>query len=231
MPSFMKGYQILLAKDLVRELKTKESLSSMLVYAVLVLAIYGAALSQSSPDFDRLSIAGGLIWVLILFTSLLGFNRSFAYEMESRSFDALLLAPLERPLIFLSKMSSNLIILLVVECISVPLFFFLFLSGLPLSLNLGHFILSLLVGSLGIAGVGTFLASLTLESKGKEILLALVMVPLIFPLLYSCVSASSLVLMAVSGYEAEFWRVLAMGGLYDVVMLVAAYALYEFVVG
>ncbi len=229
MMSFAKSFMVLLKKDLLRELKTKEILTSMLVYAVLVLAIYGAALSQADTSFDIISVASGLLWVLILFTSLLALHRSFGFEIETRCIDALLMSPIERPVIFLAKMSANFIYLLLIELISVPLFFFFFLSGQELHINLFLFILPLIVGSLGIAGVGTFLASLTLEGKNKEILLSLLMVPLIFPLIYSCVASNTMVLLAVEGFEAEFWRSLAMGGLYDLIMLVAAYALYEFI--
>ena len=81
-PSAWRQYRTLLAKDLRQEMHTKEMLTSMGLYALLVLVVYGAALAQSTSRLDVLQLSGGLLWAVILFTSLLGLNRSFSYEKE-----------------------------------------------------------------------------------------------------------------------------------------------------
>lgn len=223
-------YKALVAKDIRLEMKTRKMITSMAVYAVLVLTIYGAALSQTGDAFDVLQVASGLLWALILFTSLLGLNRSFANETENRSLDAILLAPLDRALIFLGKASSNLLFMLVVEVLTVPLFFFFFLGGVQVGPQAVLMILPLIVGTIGIAGVGTLLATITMNTQGKDILLAILLIPVIFPLLYACVAATSVVLVGVEGQLPVFWRSLVIAGGYDVIMVAASYALYEFVV-
>ncbi|MEG2369466.1 MAG: heme exporter protein CcmB, partial [Raoultibacter sp.] len=123
-PSTFKQYKNLLAKDMQQEFRTKEMLTSMGIYALLVLVVYGAALAQTSSTLDILQMSGGLLWALIVFTSLLGLNRSFAHEKEQGCLEGILLVPLDRSVIFLAKATSNLLFLLVVEVIAVPLFYF-----------------------------------------------------------------------------------------------------------
>ena len=90
--------------------------------------------------------------------------------------------------------------------------------------------LPLVVGSVGIAGVGTFLSTMTMDTRGKDVLLAILFIPVIFPLLYACVSATSIALVGIEGQMVDFWRSLAMAGGYDVIMIAAAWGLYEFIV-
>ena len=99
-PSAFAQYRALLMKDVRQELRTREMLTSMVVYALLVLTIYGAALAQVGDDLQVLSCAGGLLWALIVFTSLLGLNRSFSHETESGCLEGLLLAPIARAVVF-----------------------------------------------------------------------------------------------------------------------------------
>ncbi len=90
---FWAQYRALLAKDVRMELRTREMVVSMGVYALLVLTVYGATMSQTGDAFDVLSVAAGLLWAMIVFTSLLGLNRSFANEVENGCLEGVLLAP------------------------------------------------------------------------------------------------------------------------------------------
>lgn len=229
-PSLLAQAAILFAKDMRLELRTRSMSTSMGVYALLVLTIYGAALSQTSDAFDILQIASGLLWALILFTALLGLNRSFAHEQENGCFEGLLIAPLERPALFLAKAAANFVFIFAVELMSVPLFFFFFLGGTELAHAPLLLLLPLVVGSLGIAGVGTLFATITLNISGKDMLLAILLIPVIFPLLYVCVSATSVIFVGAPDGLIQLWRSLLLGVGYDVIMFGAAYALYEFVV-
>lgn len=228
---FWAQYKALLAKDVRMELRTRDMVVSMGVYALLVLTVYGATMSQTGDAFDILSVAAGLLWALIVFTSLLGLNRSFANEVENGCLEGVLLAPVSRAAIYLAKMTSNLLFLAVVELIATPLFFVFFLSGAQLAATAPYIVWPLLVGSVGIAGVGTFLSTMTMDTRGKDVLLAILFIPVIFPLLYACVSATSIALLGVEGQMVQFWRSLIMAGGYDVIMVAAAWGLYDFIVG
>ena len=187
--SAWRQYKALLAKDVRQEIRTREMLVSMGVYAVLVLTVYGAALAQVGDRLQVVSFAAGLLWALIVFTSLLGLNRSFGRETETGCLDGILLAPVDRAVVFLAKATTNLLFLLIVEVVVVPLFFLFFLSGL-----------------------------------------AILFIPVVFPLLYACVSATGVAFMGVEGTFGTFWTSCGIALGYDVVMIAAAWGLYEFVV-
>lgn len=228
--STFQHFRILLAKDLRREFRTKEMLSSMGIYTLLVLVIFGTALVQATSKIDILQISGGLFWALIVFTSLLGLGRSFAFEKEDGALEGILLVPLDRSVIFLSKLTANLLFLLIVEIIAIPLFFLFFLSGEALGPTLPLAIWPLLIGTIGIAGIGTLLATITINTRGKDVLLALLFVPLIFPLLYACVSATTLAITGGGTLMDVYVPALALAAGYDVIMILVSWLLYDFVV-
>ncbi len=229
--SSMRQFKAILRKDIVMEMRTKEMLTSMGLYAVLVLVVYEIALSQAGSSFEVLRIAAGLLWLAIIFTSLLGLNRSLVHEKDQGCLDALLLSPVDRPVIFFAKATGNLIFLGMVEIIVLPLFYFFFIGGKALGGPLWMLPLPLIVGSIGIAGVGTLLATMSVNTTGKDFILAVLFIPVMFPLLFACVAATSAVLIGDPGYVDTYWRSLALGGGYDVIMILAAFGLYEFIIG
>ena len=230
-PSAWSQYRTLLAKDVRMELRTRDMIVSMGVYALLVLTVYGATLSQTGDSLDVLSVAAGLLWALIVFTSLLGLNRSFSHETADGCLEGVLLAPVSRGAIFFAKATSNFLFLAVVEVIAVPLFFLFFLGSAQVAETAPLIVLPLLVGTIGVASVGTFLSTMTIDTRGKDVLLAILFIPLIFPLLYACVSSTAVALTGVEGQMVTFWRSLALAGGYDVIMAAVAWGLYDFVLG
>jgi heme exporter protein B len=229
-PSTFAQYRNLLAKDLLHEFRTREMLTSMGIYALLVLVVFGAALSQVVESLDILRMSGGLIWALIVFTALLGLNRSFTHEREEGSLEAVLLAPLDRSVIFLAKASSNLLFLAVVELIALPLFYFLFLTSTTPSPSLVLALAPLAAGTVGIVGIGTLLSTITMNTRGKDVLLAVLFIPLAYPLLYACASATTAAIVGGEMAMAAFVPALALAIGYDVVMVLVCWLLYDFVV-
>lgn len=228
-PSTFTQYRILLGKDLRQEFRTREMLTSMGIYAFLVLIIFGAALSQAARGFDVLQVSGGLIWALIVFTSLLGLNRSFSHEKEEGVLEGILLVPLDRSVIFLAKATSNLLFLAVVELITLPLFYFFFLTGSAPAPTLWMIVGPLVAGTLGIVGIGTLLATITMNTRGKDVLLAVLFIPLIYPLLYACTAATTVAVLG-GDVMGSYVPALALAAGYDVIMLLASWLLYDFVV-
>jgi heme exporter protein B len=229
--SAMRQFKAILRKDIVMELRTKEMLTSMGLYTLLTLVVYYVALSQSGNGFDVRLIAGGLLWLAFLFTSMLGLNRSLVHEKDQGCLEALLLSPLDRPVIFFGKAVGNLIFLLIVEVLTIPIFMLMFLSNRPIVGPLWGIALSLLVGAIGIAGMGTLLATMSVNTTGKDFILAVLFVPIMFPLLYASVAATSAIIIGNPGYMSLFWSATGIGAGYDVIMLMAAYGLYEFIIG
>ncbi len=229
-PSTLRQYRNLLAKDLRQEFRTKEMLISMGIYALLVIVVYGAAFGFSAERIDIARMSGGLLWSLIVFTSLLGLNRSFSHEKEQGCLEGILLVPLDRSVVYLAKATSNLLFLLVVEVLSIPLFYFFFLTSAELAPQAAFAAAPLALGTVGIAGVGTMLSTITINTRGKDVMLAILFVPLAYPLLFACVSATT---SALSG--GEFWMdaygiSVIMAAAYDVIMLAVCWVLYDFAV-
>ena len=149
-PSTWRHFCILLRKDLRREFRTREMLTSMGLYALLVIIVFGAALALVSRGIDIANMGGGLIWVLIVFTSLLGLGRSFAYEKDQACMEGVLLVPMDRSVIFLAKAVANALFMLIVEAIAVPLFYFFFMTGADAPETLPWVIAPLLLGTVGM---------------------------------------------------------------------------------
>jgi heme exporter protein B len=120
--------------------------------------------------------------------------------------------------------------LLVVEIIALPLFYFFFLPGETPASSLPLVIWPLLIGSVGIAGVGTLLATITASAHGKDVLLAILFVPVIYPLLHAVVSATTVAITGSEDLMAIYAPALALAGGYDVIMLSLSWLLYDFVI-
>ena len=229
-PSTFQQYATLLRKDLTHEFRTKEMLTSMGIYALLVIIVYGAALALTARGLDIAQMGGGLIWVLIVFTSLLGLNRSFAHEKEQGCLEGILLVPLDRSVVFLAKATSNFLFMLAVEVMSVPLFYFFFMTGTDVAPTFWFIVAPLLVGTLGMAGIGTMLSTITVNTRSKDVMLAVLFIPLIYPLLYACVTATTGAILGAEAWTDLFVVPLVLAGGYDIVMIIVCWVLYDFVV-
>jgi heme exporter protein B len=162
---------------------------------------------------------------------MLGLNRSLVHEKDQGVLDARLLAPVDLPVIFFAKATGNLIFLLIVQAMSVPVFYFLFLQGKGFGGPLWMLPLSILVASVGVAGVGTLLATMSVNSRGKDVLLAVMFIPVMYPLLLGAVSAAQSAFIGGPRAMSEFWQAMGFIGGFDVIMLLAAFGLYEFIIG
>ena len=232
-PRRASGWQVfraLLTKDLRQEFRTRDMLTSMGIYAVLVLIVYGVALGTTMRPTDAVRLSAGLLWALVVFTSLLGLNRSFAHEQENAQLEGILLVPLDRGAIYLAKVCANVIFLFGVEIICVPAFWFLFLIDAPVAGSAAWFLMPLALGTIGIAGVGTLMSTITMHTRGRDVLLAVLLIPVIFPLLYACVSATGAAISGAVDWQNTVLIGVALAGGYDIIMILVSWLLYDFVV-
>lgn len=223
----------LLKKDMIAELRTKEMLTSMFLFALLAMVIFNYGLGstvKTGARLDLTGIAGGLAWVIFAFMSLLGLNRSFVHEKDEGCLDGLLLAPVDRSLIYIAKMIGNLVFLGLVEIITLPIFsvFFVSVNYLP---RLWLVILSLVLGTLGMSAVGTLLATISINTKARDLMLPILFLPVIIPVIIAAVQSTG---AAISGApealkNAPTW--IGMLVFYDIVFMLASYGLYDYVIG
>lgn len=174
-------------KDFLIELKTRELLSSMFVFAVLVILIFIFSIDLSIVN--SIDVGPGVLWVAILFAGTLGLNRSFALEKENECLQGLMLTPMDRSALYFGKMISNMIFLLIMEAFILPVFMVFF--NIDLLPHLGSLILVILMGTLGFSALGTLLSSLASNLKTREIMLPILLYPLMVPLVIGSVKMTS----------------------------------------
>jgi len=219
---YLRAVGAVVWKDLAAELRSRELLSGMLVFALLVILIFNFALELDLAT--RRTVTSGVLWVTFAFAGTLGLNRSMAVERDRGCLDGLLLAPVDRSALYFGKALGNLMFMLIVEAIVLPAYSILY------SVNLFHpgLIGVVLLGSIGYAAVGTLLASMAVQARTRDVLLPILLFPVVLPVLISAVKATNAVLLGLEA--AELWPWLNLLIAYDVIFTSAAFMLFDFVV-
>lgn len=221
-PNFFKAMFAVVQKDLAAELRSRELLSAMLVFSMLVILIFNFAL-ELEPDI-RQKVTSGVLWATFAFAGTLGLNRSMAIEKDRGCMDGLLLAPVDRSAIYFGKVISNLVFMLIVEVIVLPMY------GILYGVNLFQpgLIGVILLGSIGYTAVGTLISTMTIQTRTRDVLLPILLFPVAIPVLLAAVKASSGFL---SG--ADFSEILVPLNLliaYDIIFIAIAFMVFDFVV-
>lgn len=220
--SFWRATVALTAKDLRAELRGRELINSMLLYSVLAVLIFSFSM-ELDRQARQTSIAG-VFWVTVIFAGMLGLNRSLAAEKDKGNLDALLLAPIDRAVLFFGKMLSNLIFMLIVAVLLMFLVTILF----NISLFKPWLALVVLLGTVGFATVGTLLSSMTVHTRARETMLPILLLPVSLPIILSAVRASTAILTAVPQADWIAWPQMLFVA--DVILLALAYVLFDYVV-
>lgn len=209
-------------KDLVTELRTKEMFSSMLVFSLMAVFIFSIALDLSASN--PIDTTPGLLWVTIAFAGTLGLNRSLAQEQENRCIDGLLLAPMDRSAIFFGKALGNLLFMSVVELVVVPVFAVLF--NVPLLR--GSVLLVIVLGTVGYAAVGTLFSTMAVNTRAREVMLPILLLPVSVPVFISAVNATGGFLAGDPVGDVVDW--LQMLVAYDAIIIAISFMTFDFVV-
>lgn len=215
---------LLAKKDLLSELKTKQILVTQIIFAGLVIVVFSFAFDPSNNMTK--AVIPGIIWVIIVFSGILGLNRSFISEQRNDTIQGLLVAPMESASIFLGKFIANFTMILIVELVSIPFLFMLF--NYKMDGSILWFILVIFVGSFGFISVGTFLAALAANSKSSEMLLPLLLFPITSPILIGVTQATRIILTDMSKLSSALsWTQMVTS--YDVIFFVVSLVLIEYV--
>ncbi|MCX6070007.1 MAG: heme exporter protein CcmB [Chloroflexi bacterium] len=220
--SYLRAVGAVVWKDLAAELRSRELISSMLVFALLVILVFNFALELDIAA--RQTVTSGVLWVTFAFAGTLGLNRSMAVERDRGCLDGLLLAPVDRSALYFGKALGNLAFMLIIEAIILPIYSILY------NVNLLHPGLMgvVLLGSIGYAAVGTLLSSMAVQARTRDVLLPILLFPVVLPVLVSAVKATNAVLLGLEA--AELWPWLNLLIAYDVIFTAAAFMLFDFVV-
>ena len=219
----MKKIWAIFRKDLLIELRTKDSFNAMLFFGIVVLVIFSFALA-SVRDVIR-SAAPGILWVAFAFSGTLGLNRMFAAEKENGCLQGLLMIPVDRGIIYLGKMLAATVFMLICEIII--FIFTLVFFNLTVWQEIPWLALIFLVGSLGFAAVGTLLSAIAVNTRMREVLLPLILFPVVLPILINAVEATNTVL---NGGDYGVLRLpLSIMSVFTIVFATIAFLLFEHV--
>jgi heme exporter protein B len=211
----MRGYAgdvlALARKDLMLELRSRDTLPAMLLFVVSALVVFHFSLPADASD----SAAYGLLWVGLVFTAFLGLVRAFVAEREEGLLDGLVLAVRDLSAIWLGKGLSTVAFLTIAAALALPAF------GLFFEPVRWPLIAAVLLANLGLASVGTLLSAMAAAARARELLLPLLFLPLVIPLVVGGVGAT---------VADDPWRYLAFLGLYDAVFAILCWATFEYVV-
>jgi heme exporter protein B len=208
-------------KDLALEGRSREMISSMFIFALIVILVFSFSFELRIEQASQ--VAPGVLWVAITFAGMLGLARSFVLERDQGCLDGLLLCPVDRGIIYLGKMVSNLLFISMTEAILLPLYLALF--DLPFHLLLLPIVL---LGTLGFSAVGTLVSAMTVHARAREVMLPILLFPLVMPALIAAVKLTGGVLDGQAWPEMRRWMQLLTG--FDVIFVVVSYVAFEYVV-
>jgi heme exporter protein B len=220
---FLRQTLAIAAKDLRSEVRGKEAINASVSFALVILLLFSFAFDLE-PEQIR-DIAGGLLWLVFAFAGTLILNRSFARELTNDSLDALLASPLSGAQLFFGKCLANYVLLLVVECVALPVFAIFYNVRLPRQLAL--LFLVMLLGSWGITVIGTMFSAMTVNLRLRELMLPTLVYPMIIPALIGSIELSRVLIVNGNLAENMIWfRILVA---FDVIFTVLSLALVEIV--
>ena len=211
----------IVSKDLALEKRSREMLSSMFIFSLIVILIFSFSFDLAVERAT--TVAPGVLWVAITFAGMLGLARSFVLERDQGCLDGLLLCPVDRSILYLGKMLGNLIFISLTLVIIVPLCFALF--NLPFQVLLLPVIL---LGTLGFSAVGTLVSAMTVHARAREVMLPILLFPLVMPALIAAVKLTAGVLDGQNWSQMQNWLQLLIG--FDVIFLVLSYLAFEYIV-
>ena len=222
--TLLKQAYLLLWKDLLVELRRRDSLLTMFFFGTLQLFVFHFAFDMAPDKIAELAPA--LLWLAFLFTGTLGLAQLFQAERDNHCLDALLLSPLDRGALFLAKTGFNFILMLLVELVVIPLFWILF--NLPAWNLLPQLFLITLLGTVGFCVLGTITAAITLRARARELLLPLVLFPLMIPVILATIRCMETVLKTGSFGDATVWLRLLIG--FDVIFMTIGVLIFDWVI-
>ncbi len=224
--SDMRRMRAIAWKDLTAERRSRAVLNAVTFLGVLILMLFGFALG---PDGDALrDAAAGALWLAILFSGILAFNRSYQIELDGGALESLLLYPGSRWSIFAGKLLANLAFVFLVELIVIPVAMVLFQVRFPEGWAWASQLAVLVLGTVGFVTLGTFYSAMSSRSRSREVLLPLLLFPMMIPVLLGAVESSTALLSGDPMREAGAW--MGMLTAFDVIFLTAALVTFEYVI-
>ncbi len=220
--SFWRKVLAIAGKDALAELRSREIITSVLVFAVLVLVIFNFAFTVERDTM--LLLAPGVLWVAFTFSGILALNRAFIPEKEENCLEGLMACPVGREVIYLGKMLGSLFFLLLVEAVVLPVFSLLF--NVPV-LSFQIIVITVLA-TLGFVAVGTLFSAMAVSTRAREMVLPILFLPIISPVIICAVEASALALSGSSWGGLMSWLGVILA--FDAIFLTVPFLIFGYVI-
>lgn len=211
-------------KDIIAELRSRETVLSMFLFGFLVILIFNFGIEPGLRDENL--VRPGVLWAAFVFAGILGLNRSFAAEKENDCIQGLLLCPVDRAVIYLGKFLGNVTFTFAMGAI--VFLFFSVLYNVDIVATLGPMALILMLASVGFSSVGTLFSAVSVGLKTRDVILSILLFPVMVPVVLAAAKSSGAVLDGAGMGSAALW--LALLVVYDVIFLAVSIMVFDYAV-
>ena len=222
MKDFLRVAWIVMRKDFTVEMRSREIVYTTVFFAASCVLVFAFALVREGRPLE--DAAAGILWIAIAFAGTLGLGRTFERERHTETLRALMLAPSERPAIYVGKLLGMLALLAVVEAVLVPMVGLLFHA--PFLASPFWMLALLATGTLGFASVGTLFAAMLVRARSRDVLLPVLLYPITIPVIIAGVRGTAAILQTTPDEPmARFWAALLL--FFDVVFVTLSLWTFE----
>lgn len=222
----MSYFQVIAAivkKDILMEMRTKQVINAALVFAVLFVVVFSFTMEIGSNMEQELS--GGIFWVSVAFAGILSFNKTIGSETDNGSFEALMLAPVDKSAVFFGKVISNMLFLLLVEVILIPLFLVFYNVNI-----IGHPLMAavIILSTYAYSLIGTLFSIISVRTSSKEIMMPVLFLPFMVPVIIAAVLATNVFIL---GGQIQFsYNWIKLTAVFDIIFTAIIYGIFSLII-
>jgi heme exporter protein B len=219
--SLLSNTTVLLGKELRTEFRSRELLTTTIVFILIVLVLFSFTFDPLSEEARR--FGSGLLWLAFLFAASLMLQPCFLREQTNDTLSALRLSVSDPFSIFLAKLAANTLFLLITELLLLPVFAVMY--GVPVLRVLHWLVMVFFLGSLGVSIAGTALSAISAQARMRELLLPLLLLPLLTPILIASTEVTASLLERAPFVQ---WKGVGFLVAFDLVFLTALWLFGEY---
>lgn len=222
----MSYFQVIAAivkKDILMEMRTKQVINAALVFAVLFVVVFSFTMEIGSNMEQKLS--GGIFWVSVAFAGILSFNKTIGSETDNGSFEALMLAPVDKSAVFFGKVISNMLFLFLVEVILIPLFLVFYNVNI-----IGHPLMAavIILSTYAYSLIGTLFSLISVRTSSKEIMMPVLFLPFMVPVIIAAVLATNVFIL---GGQIQFsYNWIKLTAVFDIIFTAIIYGIFSLII-
>ncbi len=221
--SYFKVIAAIVKKDILMEVRTKQVINAALVFAVLFVVVFSFTMEIGSNMEQKLS--GGIFWVSVAFAGILSFNKTIGSETDNGSFEALMLAPVDKSAVFFGKVISNMLFLFLVEVILIPLFLVFYNVNI-----IGHPLMAVVIilSTYAYSLIGTLFSIISVRTSSKEIMMPVLFLPFMVPVIIAAVLATNVFIL---GGQIQFsYNWIKLTAVFDIIFTAIIYGIFSLII-